>query len=75
MLRPGALKDMATYITGYHDAVANPKKFCHGFGDFQRDLQFFKDDPDYFLQRRYENFANTLAHCLGELRRGLRKLG
>ena len=71
----GALEDMATYIASYHDAVANPKKFCHGFGVFQRDLQFFKDDPDYFLQRRYETFANTLAHCLGELQRGLRKLG
>jgi hypothetical protein len=70
-----ALEDMAAYIPGYQDAVANPKKFCHGFGVFQRDLQFFKGDPDYFLQRRYESFANTLTHCLGELQRGLRKLG
>jgi hypothetical protein len=70
-----ALEDMAAYIPGYQDAVANPKKFCRGFGVFQRDLQFFKDDPDYFLERRYESFANTLAHCLGELRRGLNKLG
>ena len=70
-----ALEDMAAYITGYEGAVANPNKFCHGFGIFQRDLQFFKDDPDYFLERRYESFANTLAHCLAELRRGLKKLG
>jgi len=70
-----ALEDMAAFIPGYKDAAANPKKFCHGFGVFQRDLQFFKDDPDYFLQRRYENFSDTLAHCLGELRRGLKKLG
>ncbi|MGJ5175919.1 SH3 domain-containing protein [Bradyrhizobium oligotrophicum] len=70
-----ALEDMAAFIPGYKDAVANPKKFCHGFGVFQRDLQFFKVDPDYFLQRRYETFADTLAQCLGELRRGLKKLG
>jgi hypothetical protein len=67
------LEDMAAYVPGYAGAVSNPKKFCHGFGVFQRDLQFFLDDPDYFLERRYENFAATLAHCLGELRRGLRK--
>ena len=70
-----ALEDMAVHISGYHDAVANPKKFCHGFGVFQRDLQFFKDDPNYFLERRYENFGDTLSHCLGELKRGLKKLG
>jgi hypothetical protein len=70
-----ALEDMAAYIPGYHDAVANPKKFCHGYGVFQCDLQFFKVDPEYFLERRYENFADTLAHCLGELHRGLKKLG
>lgn len=70
-----ALEDMAVFIPGYHSAVANPNKFCHGYGVFQRDLQFFKDDPNYFLERRYENFADTLAQCLGELRRGLKKLG
>jgi hypothetical protein len=70
-----ALEDMAMYIPGYHGAVANPNKFCHGFGVFQRDLQFFKDDPDYFLQRRYETFADGLTYCLSELRRGLKKLG
>jgi Bacterial SH3 domain len=70
-----ALEDMSAHVPGYEDAVANPKKFCHGFGVFQRDLQFFKDDPDYFLEKRYESFGNTLAHCLAELQRGLRKLG
>lgn len=70
-----ALEDMAAYITSYRAAAANPRKFCHGFGVFQRDLQFFKDDPDYFLERRYEQFSETLQHCLKELQRGLRKLG
>ncbi|MBI5129040.1 MAG: SH3 domain-containing protein [Rhodopseudomonas palustris] len=70
-----ALEDMAAYIPGYHGAVSNPNKFCHGYGVFQRDLQFFREDPDYFLDRRYEKFGDSLAQCLGELRRGLKKLG
>lgn len=70
-----ALEDMSRYVPGYGKAVQNPAKFCHGYGVFQRDLQFFKVDPDYFLERRYERFDETLAHCLAELRRGLGKLG
>ncbi|MBR0680155.1 hypothetical protein GXW74_06630 [Roseomonas eburnea] len=70
-----ALVDMAVHINGFAGVAANPNKFCHGYGVFQRDLQFFKVDPDYFLQRRYETFGDTLAQCLGELKRGLRKLG
>lgn len=70
-----ALVDMAVHIRGFAGVAGNPNKFCHGFGVFQRDLQFFKTDPDYFLQRRYESFGETLAQCLGELKRALRKLG
>lgn len=70
-----ALEDMAADIPGYQKAAANPSKFCHGFGVFQRDLQFFLDDPDYFLERKYEHFDSSLQHCLKELRRGLKKLG
>ena len=69
-----ALEDMAAYVPGYQGAVANPNKFCHGYGVFQRDLQFFLEDPSYFLDRRYEDFGQSLDHCLRELRRGLRKL-
>jgi hypothetical protein len=70
-----ALVDMATYIPGYRGAASNPDKFCHGFGVFQRDLQFFLEEPDYFLERRYEDFDATLAQCVGELKRGVKKLG
>lgn len=70
-----ALVDMAAFIPSYRRAAALPNKFCHGFGMFQRDIQFFKDDPNYFLQRRYENFADALSQCLDELRKGLKKLG
>jgi hypothetical protein len=70
-----ALVDMAAHIPGFKAAAAKPNKFCHGFGLFQYDLQFFLVDPDYFLQKRYEQFGQTLAKCLGELRNGLKKLG
>ncbi len=69
-----ALVEMAKYVPGYQGAVSNPDKFCHGFGLFQRDLQFFLEDPNYFLEKKYENLSDTLEQCLGELRRGLVKL-
>jgi hypothetical protein len=41
-----ALEAVGAYVPGYK-TVANsyPNKFCHGFGIFQLDLQFFKEDP------------------------------
>lgn len=70
-----ALVDMAKYIQGYAGAAVKPNKFCHGFGLFQRDLQFFLDDQDYFLNRDYQQFDKTLAEALQELKRALKKLG
>lgn len=69
------LVDMAAHVPAYAAAAKRPNKFCHGFGLFQRDLQFFLDDPDYFLERRFESFEATLDHCLKELRRAVKKLG
>lgn len=69
-----ALVDMAKYIPGYQKAAANPNKFCHGFGIFQYDLQFFLSEPDYFLQKRYENFDGSFQKCLCELQSALKKL-
>jgi hypothetical protein len=63
-----ALVDMAKFIPGFNGAASNPNKFCHGYGIFQLDLQFFKTDPEYFLQKRYANFSACLAKCIGELR-------
>jgi hypothetical protein len=70
-----ALLDMAAQIPGFNAAAANPDKFCRGYGVFQRDLQFFRQDPQYFLQKRYARFDDALAMCIGELKRALRKLG
>jgi hypothetical protein len=69
------LIDMAAYIPDYRGAAARPDKFCHGFGIFQLDLQFFKTDPDYFLSHRYADFDAALARCVGELKAALRRIG
>jgi len=70
-----ALVDMAKYIPGYQGAVANPAKFCRGFGIFQHDLQFFLKNPGYFLEKKYADFDSSLAMAVGELRTKLRVLG
>ena len=70
-----ALVDMAQYISQYRAAAAKPNKFCHGFGVFQHDLQFFLQDPDYFLQKRYADFDTCLRRCIGELRNAMKRIG
>lgn len=70
-----ALVDMAKYIPGYKGAASKPDKFCHGFGIFQYDLQFFRVDPQYFLQKRYADFKASLGKAIEELNAKLKKLG
>jgi len=70
-----ALADMAQYITEYQPYVANPERFCHGYGLFQHDIQFFKVEPDYFLERRYVHFDETLGKAISELTTKLASLG
>ena len=67
-----ALVAMAAHISGF--PVSNPNKFCHGYGMFQYDLQFFLEDPQYFLQKRYEKFSETLAKCISELTTKAKKI-
>ena len=69
------LVDMASYIPAYRGAALRPDKFCHGFGIFQLDLQFFKTEPEYFLSRRYADFDTALAKCVGELKAALKRIG
>lgn len=69
-----ALVDMAPHVPGFSGAVANPNKFCHGFGMFQYDLQFFLEDPEYFLDARYETFGETLRKCVEELKAAARRI-
>lgn len=65
----------ATGIDAYIHAGNNPVKFCRGYGMFQRDLQFFKDDPDYFLNEAWTDFDRCLGEAIAELKRGLHNLG
>ena len=69
-----ALVDISQYISGYQPEAALPNKFCHGFGIFQYDLQFFLEDPDYFLQKRYADFDASLEKCIGELRNAMKRI-
>ena len=61
------LEGMATYIADYKGVVKNANKFCHGFGVFQYDIQFFLTDPQYFLQKKYTDFNASLGKCVTEL--------
>lgn len=63
-----ALVDLGAVDATYKAiADARPDKFCHGFGMFQYDLQFFRVDPDYFLDRRWATAQGTIGRCATEL--------
>jgi hypothetical protein len=70
-----ALLDMAHFIPSYQDAASKPNKFCHGYGIFQFDLQFFKQEPDYFLEKRYANFDECLKKAISELEAARKRIG
>ena len=70
-----ALLEMAKHVRGYEAATINPNKFCHGFGIFQYDIQFFKENPEYFLRRSWTDFDVCLAQCVAELRQATRRQG
>jgi len=64
-----ALVNLGTINKTYKNiAEANPDKMCHGFGMFQYDLQFFLEDPDFFIDRKWASFDGTLGRCVKELR-------
>ncbi|MEM6372680.1 MAG: hypothetical protein AAF727_07870 [Pseudomonadota bacterium] len=70
-----ALLEMSEHVPGYGFAKNRKNKFCHGYGVFQLDIQFFKVEPDYFLERRYEQFSETLGKAMRELISCQRKRG
>ncbi|NQX00678.1 SH3 domain-containing protein, partial [bacterium] len=69
------LIEMAAHIRGYEAAARNPSKFCHGFGIFQYDLQFFKTNPGYFLSKKWENLPDCLGMAIRELKEAMRRQG
>ncbi|MGZ5006118.1 MAG: SH3 domain-containing protein, partial [Chthoniobacterales bacterium] len=70
-----ACVEMAKVTPGYGFVFNNPNKFCHGFGIFQYDIQFFRNNPDFFLQRRWEDFGACLAQLVTELKEALARQG
>jgi hypothetical protein len=70
-----ALVKMSARVPGFSGAVSRPDKFCHGFGMFQVDLQFFLKEPAFFLERQWRSFDVCLSRCLDELTRGKRAAG
>ena len=65
----------ATGIETYQHLGTRPKKFVHGYGIFQYDLQFFRQDPDFFLQQRWKSIDACIDKMMIELRAALNQLG
>jgi len=65
-LARGSLAAVGQYVASYKKAW-QLGKFCHGYGIFQYDLQFFKTNPDYFLAKQWADFDKCLATSIGEL--------
>jgi hypothetical protein len=64
----------ATGIEAYQDVGRRPDKFVHGYGIFQFDLQFFRRDPDFFLEQRWKNIDACVEKLMTELRKALDQL-
>jgi hypothetical protein len=62
-----AIVDMATVATEYQKYLKNPNKLAHAFGIFQYDIQAFKEDPDFFLNKDWYSYAKCLDKCIAEL--------
>ncbi len=64
-----ALERLAKVNSGFATVVKNPDKFCHGFGMFQYDIQFFRSaDPEFFLNGGWATWKGTLGHGVDELK-------
>lgn len=70
-----ALVNMSKVVKDYAPTAKNPNKFCHGYGIFQYDIQFFLSDPNYFLQQRYVHFEDSLQKAMQELKSKLVRIG
>ena len=63
-LAHAALVQMAKHVPGFAGVAKQAHKFCHGYGIFQYDLQFFKKDPTYFLEQRWRVFDASPQNAL-----------
>jgi hypothetical protein len=71
-----ALQAIGAHDESYGKVARNhPDKFCHGYGVFQYDIQFFKDDPEFFLQKKWYNFKACVTKLVNELKEALTRMG
>ncbi len=68
-----ALEAIGQYDKSYRRVAADPNKFCHGFGIFQYDLQFYLTNSQFFLERKWYEFGACLAIFLGELGEAMKR--
>lgn len=64
-----ALEQISQHDKAYARVAKNKDKFCHGFGIFQYDIQYFEVEPDFFLERKWHDFGECLKVLMTELRR------
>jgi hypothetical protein len=70
-----ALKALAVHLPEFRPYAkdSSPNKFCRGYGIFQYDLQFYKENSDFFLQKRWGDFDECLRLSVQELRDALER--
>jgi hypothetical protein len=69
-----ALQAIAEFDRAYAAEFRDPGEFCRGYGIFQYDLQFYRRDPDFFLERQWHDFDACLTRFLHELTTKLRRV-
>jgi hypothetical protein len=68
-----ALVSIGKHDNDYRKVAQNENKFCHGYGIFQYDLQFFETNPEFFLQEKWSDFAECLKVLKQELVEALKR--
>jgi hypothetical protein len=64
-----ALKNVGRWDTTYKNLYnTKPDKFCHGYGIFQYDLQFFKTNPNFFLNKEWGDIEKLIEMAINELK-------
>lgn len=64
-----ALKNVGRWDPVYKNLYnTKPDKFCHGYGIFQYDLQFFKTNPNFFLNKEWGNIEKLIEMAVNELK-------
>jgi hypothetical protein len=70
-----ALQNISAWDATYKKIFnKNPDKFCRGYGMFQYDLQFFKTNPDYFLNEKWGDVDGCIALAIQELKAAQKRI-